>query len=161
MRKKIYNTIKKSLDDFDFKYNVDDDGVFCMGVHGENTNMNVVVLADEVKELMMINVKYPQRAIDRRMAELLKWINHFNYWSVLGAFMVDDRDGEIIFRITLSLDDGAVNSSIISACLSTAMAVADDSYPRIIKVLFQDDMEGSRPDNDNPELQVKHSQLCS
>lgn len=82
MRKKIYNTIKKYLEDSDFKYNVDDDDVFRMGVHGENTNMNVVVLAD-------------------------------------------------------------------------------DSYPRIIKVLFQDDMEGSRPDNDNPELTAKHSQLCS
>lgn len=151
---KIYDTIKETLDALEYTYHNDEDA-FRMGVRGENTNMDVLLIADEQKELLMLSVGCPQKAVDRYMAELLQWMNHFNYWSVLGAFMVDDRDGEIVFRITLSLDEGAVNTSIISACLATAMATVDDSYPKIVKVLFPDDGDSATGDSDVPAKSLK------
>lgn len=135
---KMYDTVKERLDELEYHYNVDD-SVFRMGVRGENTNMNVTIITDEDKELFMVNVALPQKAVETRMVEVIKWVNHFNFWCVLGVFMVDDRDGEIVFRITETMDEGAINKSIVDACLSTAMCTADNAYPDLIKAMFHEE----------------------
>lgn len=142
--KKIFDTVKATLEGFELHFSEEND-VIRTGVRGDNTNMTVQVVTDEEKELLFVNTSLPQKIGETNYAKVLRWINSTNYHLVLGFFTLDEEDGELSFRVTLTLDDGAVNDKIIAAALLTAMNTCDTKYPELMRLIFAADNESQAP----------------
>lgn len=135
---KMLETVKMALADAEVHYGEETDGLIHFGVRGDNTNLNMHIVCDEEQSLLNIRLSYPQKAPESKYARLALWMVEKNFHTALGAFSLDTTDGEIVFRITETLDENAINMSIVHACVSTAMGYCDKVYPEIIKVLFLD-----------------------
>lgn len=135
--KKIYDTVIAKLQEMELHYTEEDD-VIRTGVRGNNTNIRLHVVTDEERELLFINLTCPQEFGEKHYDKLLRWINKTNYNLVLGYFTLDEEDGELAFRITLTLDNGAVNDKVVEASLLTAMTTVDNRYPALMKHIYAD-----------------------
>ncbi len=80
----------------------------------------------------------PKDKIDR----MCRWVAEKNYGLTLGEFKLDTSDGEISFRITCPLDNGAVNEDIVTVAYSNALSTFDNAYEEIIKTIYLDNGSG-------------------
>ncbi len=142
MEKKIYNTVEAALKNAEIHYNIEDDIIFRFGIKGEHANYDVKLICEEEMEFLMTVVTcsmcVPKDKIDR----MCRWVAEKNYGLTLGEFKLDTSDGEISFRITCPLDNGAVNEDIVTVAYSNALSTFDNAYEEIIKTIYLDNGSG-------------------
>ncbi|MCM1501318.1 MAG: YbjN domain-containing protein [Bacteroidales bacterium] len=136
---KIFETVKTTLEELKFHYSIKNECMFNFDVHGENANFNCSIICDDDNEILFVSITLPQKATRKSINRVCRWITDTNYNTVLGAFMMDTGDGEICYRISNTLDCGAVNSDIVKASLITALNCCDTKYPEIVKTIFLED----------------------
>ncbi len=102
-----YNVVKTFLDQHDFKYKVDEnEGTVLMGINIPGKIRNVKVHIDFAYEDCYIVVcSLPNNAPEQRYSEILRFINHINFGAKFGNFELDERDGEIRYRMTVDCED--------------------------------------------------------
>lgn len=135
---KIFDTVKATLEEMGLHFRIEKDCMFCLGIQGENTNLDCTILCDDDQEIMIVSVSLPQKANKKCIDRMCRWITDTNYTTVLGAFSMDTNDGEICFRVSNTLDGGAINKKIIEVALTTALTTCDSKYPEIVKTIYME-----------------------
>ena len=141
---KIFDTVKATLEELELRFRIEKDCMFCFGVQGENTNLDCTILCDDDQEIMIVSVSLPQKANQKSIGRMCRWITDTNYTTVLGAFSMDTNDGEIYFRVSSTLDGGAINNKIVKVALTTALSTCDSKYPEIVKTIYMEDWENAQ-----------------
>lgn len=138
MKKKISNTVEKALKKAEIHYMKDDNSIFRFGLKHDHASYDVGLACVEDMELLMILVScsicVPQVKIER----MCRWIVDKNYTLNLGEFKLDTSDGELTFRISCPLDNGAVNEDIVNVIIANALNTFEMSYEDIMKELYTD-----------------------
>jgi len=141
MEKKIYKTVEASLNNAELQYSTDDK-IFRFGIKGEHANFDVRIACEEEMEFLMTVVTcsmcVPKNKIDR----MCRWVAEKNYGLTLGEFKLDTFDGELSFRITCPLDNGAANEDIVTVAYTNALNTFDNSYEEIIKAIYLENGSG-------------------
>lgn len=139
MEKKIYKTVESTLKNAEIQYSIEDDNIFTFGVVGEHAKFNIRVICEEEMEVLIsvvtCSICIPKNKIDK----MCRWVIDKNYQLALGGFKIDTSDGELSFRVTCPLDNGAVNEDVVAVAFSCAMSVFDNNYDKIMKAIYFDE----------------------
>lgn len=110
-----YNAVKAFLDQQEFKYRADEEeGVISMGINIPGKVRNVKVHIDFSYEDCYIVVCFlPNNAPEQNYSEILRFINYINFRAKFGNFELDERDGEIRYRMTVDCEDITPSNKMI------------------------------------------------
>lgn len=131
----IAMTIKDSLDSSDYRYDYEDER-FEMGFTLDNDRVRVRIFYNEEKEWFSI-VVYPSHAIPvSKVEKILPALNNINKSLLFGTFFVDPEDGELAFRVSMSVDNRSINDTMVAVMLSTSLNTVDENINDIMKTLY-------------------------
>ena len=122
---KIYDTIIQTLDELEMHYQRDDEHCIadmniqcdCAAFH-----LRMAAMEDQLEDDTYAAVK----------KELINAISNEN---VVGMLTMDPEDGQLVCRMVSSLDEGAVNPTIVKVALQNALRILEENYPAILKIL--------------------------
>ncbi len=110
-----YNAVKAFLDQHEFKYRADEEeGTIRLGINIPGKIRNVKVHIDFSYEDCYIVVCFlPNNAPEQNYSEILRFINYINFGAKFGSFELDERDGEIRYRMTVDCEDITPSNKMI------------------------------------------------
>lgn len=110
-----YNAVKAFLDQHDFKYRGDEEeGTIRMGINIPGKVRNVNVHIDFSYEDCYIVICFlPNSAPEQSYSEILRFINYINFGARFGNFELDERNGEIRYRMTVDCEDITPSNKMI------------------------------------------------
>lgn len=133
---KIYDTIIQTLDELEMHYQRDDEHCMAdMTIKCDCAAFNLRMAAMEEQELLYCFATFPLNVPESKRPAMCELINAINYDNIIGMLTMDPEDGQLVCRMVSSLDDGAVNSTIVIVALQNAIRILDEKYPAILKVL--------------------------
>ena len=133
---KMYNTIIQALDELELHYDRDDE--HCMAdlkIMCETTPFHLRMVAMEDQEVLYCFSVFPIYVPEDKRPAMCELINAINYDKVIGLLTMDPKDGKLTSRVTCSLDNGAINTKIVTIALQQAICGLEDNYAAILKVL--------------------------
>lgn len=68
--------------------------------------------------------------------KMYKVINDMNDQHMVGAYVIDSEDGELIYRIANNVDDGAINEQVVMSCVIQVLNRLKYTYNDIMKAMF-------------------------
>ena len=132
--------IQQHFDSADMRYRVADEdrSIIETGFQGRHGVYKVVVHLDEAQDTLVFLAPHylviPE-AHPNRFA-LLDQLMALNYKLTLGNFGFDPRDGEVNFKISLPLEDSALEFRQFERAIGTLMAEIDRRYPPLISCVW-------------------------
>ena len=135
MKKRIYNTVRKALESEELHYLTHDDEFF-FSMKCDHSTYDVHLICREEMEYLVVLVTCSLHVPEDRIERMCRWIVEKNYNLILGDFKLDVSDGELSFRHTTLLDEGAVNQEIVKVAYESAISIFDKSYEDIVKSMY-------------------------
>ena len=133
---KIYDTIIQTLDELERHYQRDDEHCMAdMTIQCECAAFHLRMVAMEEQELLYCFASFPLNIPEGKRPAMCELINAINYDNIIGMLTMDPEDGQLVCRMVSSLDEGAVNSTIVAVALQNAIRILDENHPAILKVL--------------------------
>ena len=133
---KIYDTIIQTLDELEMHYQRDDEHCMVdMNIQCECAAFHIRMVAMEEQEVLYCFANFPLNVPESKRPAICELINAINYDNLIGMLTMDPEDGQLVCRMISSLDEGAVNPTIIKVSLNTSIRILEDNYPAILKVL--------------------------
>ena len=102
----------------------------------DNGTFIVNVVADVDRGVVIIRSAPFLSVPPPRRAEVAKAISHINYFVVFGAFGLDLTDGELLFSLSLRLEDGDLAESVFADGLSTVVGSLQRHAPKLTAIAF-------------------------
>ena len=136
MKKKISSTVEKALKKMGIHYRKEDNSIFRFGFELEHANYDVGMVCVEDMEMLMILVSCSICVPKAKIEKMCRWIVDKNYILNLGEFKLDTSDGELSFRTSCPLDNGAANENIVNVIIANALHTFEMSYEDIMKELY-------------------------
>lgn len=140
MTNNIFKTAESALKNANIRFRTEDDRIFRLRMGTDNIFYDVCIVCDEEKELLLTIVTASLRVPDEKLDKMCRWLVEKNYGLTLGEFKLDVNDGELSFRTSCPLDDGAVNERIVQIAVWNSVGTFDRNYEEIAKILFKNDM---------------------
>ena len=144
MKKKIFNTVERALKKAEIKYTVEDDSILRFSIKGDHASYDVGLACEEKMEMLMVIANCSLCVPKEKIEPMCRWITEKNFLLNLGGFTLDTSDGELSFRISCPLDNGAVNENIVNVAITNALNTFEVSFEEIMKVLYPG--EGEKED---------------
>lgn len=133
---KIYDTIIQTLDELEMHYQRDDEHCITdMTIQCKCAAFQLRMVAMEEQELLYCFASFPLNIPESKRPAICELINAINYDNIIGMLTMDPEDGQLVCRMVSSLDEGAVNSTIVVVALQNVLRILEDNYPAILKVL--------------------------
>lgn len=133
---KIYDTIIQTLDELEMHYQRDDEHCIAdMTIQGGSAAFHLRMAALEEPEVLYCFASFPLNVPENKRPAMCELINAINFDNVVGMLTMDPEDGQLVCRTVSSLDEGAVNPTIIKVALNTSLRILEDNYSSILKVL--------------------------
>lgn len=133
---KIFDTIIQTLDELEMHYQRDDEHCIAdMTIHCNCAAFHLRMAAMEEQEILYCFASFPLNIPEDKRPAMCELINAINYDNIVGMLAMDPEDGQLVCRMVSSLDEGAVNTTIVKVALNTSLRVLEDNYPAILKVL--------------------------
>ena len=133
---KIYDTIIQTLDELEMHYQRDDEHCMVdMNIQCDCAAFHLRMAAMEEQEVLYCFASFPLNVPESKRSAMCELINAINYDNLIGMLTMDPEDGQLVCRMISSLDEGAVNPTIIKVSLNTSIRILEDNYPAILKVL--------------------------
>ena len=136
-KKKIYSTILEALKDGEIYhyFTNEEDGTVDFVMSGKNAMYQVHFRADELQELLICLAVFPINVPQEKIPEMCKCINKINHNNVITYLTVDPEEGQITCRYPCSVDDGAINKTIVAVAMTNAMGFLEMYYDDLIKII--------------------------
>ena len=133
---KIYDTITQTLDELEVHYQSDEEHCIAdMTIQCDCAAFHVRMAAMEEQEILYCFTAFPLNIPESKRPAMCELINAINYENVIGMLTIDPEDGQLVCRMASSLDEGAVNPTIIKVAMHNAIRILEDNYQSILKVL--------------------------
>jgi len=134
----IYNRIVAFLHDDDWKFEFDEEReVIKMGVSLKCKLKNTRVLIDLREDKYIAYATVPLNADDDCKAEMTRLLNRINWSMMFGNFEMDERDGEIRFRMPVNCKcDGMPSRDVIRDSIIIPVLMVQKYGDAIVKVLM-------------------------
>ena len=133
---KIYDTIIQTLDELEMHYQRDDEhGMADMNIQCDCAAFHLRLAAMEEQEVLYCFASFPLNVPENKRSAMCELINAINYDNIIGMLTMDPEDGQLVCRMVSSLDEGAINLTIIKVALQNAIRIFEENYPAILKVL--------------------------
>ena len=62
-------------------------------------------------------------------------LNKLNHSLILGHYVMDPEDGEISFRVSCPVDDGAINKTIVLVAIGNSITTMDNHLPELLSAI--------------------------
>lgn len=131
----ISNTVAAALDELELNY-LHDGEIFTLTMCEDMANFKVRIVADEKNELLLTIGYFPVKISKMNLDKMYKVINDMNDQHMIGAFVIDSEDGELIYRIANNVDDGAINERVVMACFIQVINRLRNTYEDIMKAMY-------------------------
>lgn len=135
METTITNAVTSALDMLELNYNQDEE-LFTLVMSEDDADFKIRILADEKNELLLTIGYFPVKISKSNLDKMYKVINDMNNENLLGAFVIDSCDGELSYRVTNNVDDGAVNERVVIACFFQVVNRLKNTYDDIMKAMY-------------------------
>ena len=133
---KIYDTIIQTLDELEMHYQRDDEHCIAdMNIQCDCAAFHLRMAAMEEQEILYCFASFPLNVPESKRPAMCELINAINNENVVGMLTMDPEDGQLVCRMVSSLDEGAVNSTIVKVALQNALRILEENYPAILKIL--------------------------
>ena len=119
----IGNTVAAALDTLELHYTRDGENFTCT-LCEEDANFRICIIADEKNELLLVIGYFPVK------------ISKMNDQHMVGAYVIDSEDGELIYRIANNVDNGAINEQVVMACFIQVLNRLKNTYNDIMKAMY-------------------------
>jgi len=133
---KIYDTIIQAMDELEMHYQRDDEHrMVDLSIQGDVAAFPIRLAAMEEQEILYCFAVFPLTVPANKRQAICELINAINYDGILGTLTMDPEDGQLVCRMVSSLDEGAVNPTIVKVALNTSLRMLEDNYQAILKIL--------------------------
>ena len=133
---KIYDTIVQTMDELEMHYQLDDEHkIVDLNIQCDAGSYRIRFAAMEEQEVLYCFAIFPLNVPEPKRPAMCELINAINYDGLLGTLTMDPEDGQILCRMNTSVDEGAVNPTIVKVALNTSFRVLEDNYQAILKIL--------------------------
>ena len=133
----ILECITRFLDEDDWNYKVDTQReVIKTGLSISGKMHHVDIIIDLRDNMYMVFFTCPLSANEPERAEMRDLLNRINYKLMFGSFDMDDRDGEIKFRMSVDCDGQLPSQDIIRNSFYRPAATIDKYGDAIVHVLM-------------------------
>jgi len=135
METAITNTVTSALDMLELNYNQDEE-LFTLVMSEDDADFKIRILADEKNELLITIGYFPVKISKMNLDKMYKVINDLNDQHMVGAYVIDSEDGELIYRIANNVDNGAINEQVVMACFIQVLNRLKNTYNDIMKAMY-------------------------
>ena len=135
METTISNAVTEALDMLELNYSHEDD-LFTIVMCNDNADFKIRIVADEKNELLLTIGSFPVKISKNHLDKMYKVINDLNDEHMIGAYVIDSDDGELIFRMANNVDGGAINERVVLACFFAVYNRLKNTYEDIMKAMF-------------------------
>lgn len=131
----IGNAVTSALDELELNYHHDGE-IFTFTIGDDEADFRIRIIADEKNELLLTIGYFPVKISRANLDKMYKVINDLNDQHMIGAYVIDPEDGELIYRIANNVDGGAINEHIVQACFFQVINRLKNTYEDIMKAMY-------------------------
>jgi hypothetical protein len=134
--KKISDAVRSALDAMEIRYHYDQENeVVDYKITTDNTSYRQRLVPLEDDELLVAITNFPIMVPEDKRYIFANIINKINYTLLLGYFVMDAEDGELTFRVSCPLDDGAINETIVKVVISNSIHTIEQYFQEFLAAL--------------------------
>lgn len=131
--KKIHNAVQNALEAIELRYDYDQKNeVFNFRLTTEKTSYNQRLVPLEDDELLVVITTFPILVPEEKRFMFANLINKINHSLLLSYFVMDPEDGELSFRVSCPLDDGAVNETIVKVVIGNSFQTMEKYFEEFL-----------------------------
>lgn len=135
----IINIIEDFFKEQSWQYtHVQDNEILMFGINGHNGNFQCLVSIHEAEKRFTFLSICGANAPNEKKTTILKLINQLNFRIFLGAFEMDEEDGEIRFKTCFSYKNFEPSKNVIAEYILTNISTMDNYLPNIMEVIYGD-----------------------
>lgn len=139
MGKPLSDVITKHLQEINFRFQEDQQGVFTFGISGKNGNFSVTARARELTHQIVIHSRLAMNVPEKRRLAMCEFLTRANYGLLLGNFEMDLDDGEVRYKTSVDLEGVTdVPGAVIRHLIGANIATFDRYLPGMCSVLYAD-----------------------
>ena len=105
---------------------------------GENANWTCYAQVKEEQERLMFYSTLPTKAPEEKRFAIAEYITRANYGLLIGNFEMDFADGEIRFKTSVDMEDGALTHKFIQNLVYMNVLMMDKYLPGVMSVIYSD-----------------------
>ena len=134
--KKIYDAVLHALEKMDIHFDYDQENeVFDYRLSTELTTYRQRLVPLEEQELLLAITIFPIMVPEDKRFLMTSLLNKLNHSLILGHYVMDPEDGEISFRVSCPVDDGAINKTIVLVAISNSISTIDKHLPELLAAM--------------------------
>jgi hypothetical protein len=121
----------------EWKFEVDEESDFVRtGIEGDNGHWQVVAIASDEDDAVLILSLFPQKCPAHRRAPCAELLTRINFGMMMGCFEMDYDSGRIHFKTTLRFARGDLNAALLDNMVMLNLARMDWILPAIMSVIY-------------------------
>jgi hypothetical protein len=121
----------------DWEFEVDEESdLVRTGIEGDNGHWQVMAIASDDDDALLILSLFPQRCPAHRRAPCAELLTRINLGMMMGCFEMDYDSGRIHFKTTLPFARGDLNSATLDSVVMLNLARMDWFLPAIMSVIY-------------------------
>ena len=134
--KKIYDAVLRALEEMDIHFDYDQENeVFNYRLSTELTTYRQRLVPLEEQELLLTITNFPIMVPEDKRFLMTSLLNKLNHSLILGHYVMDPEDGEISFRVSCPVDDGAINKTIVLVAIGNSITTMDNHLPELLSAI--------------------------
>ena len=133
---KIMDTVAEHLHTEEWHFDQPREDAIIANVAGRNANFRLHLFAYEEQEQFSVYAVAPNRASEGMRTAIAEFVTRANYGLRVGNFEVDLSDGEIRFKVSVTVRESALSTAMCADMMRASVVTMDHYYPGIVSVLF-------------------------
>ena len=134
--KKIYDVVLRALEEMDIHFDYDQENeVFDYRLSTELTIYRQRLVPLEEQELLLAITNFPIMVPEDKRFLMNSLLNKLNHSLLLGHYVMDPEAGEISFRVSCPVDDGAINKTIVLVAIGNSITTMDNHLPELLAAI--------------------------
>lgn len=131
----VYETICKSLDSKDWKYERHDDNLTIVsGAQGEDLPMRMIIVVNPDAQVVSLFSPMPFNISEEKRVDAAIAVCVANYGLINGSFDYDLNDGEIRFRLVTSFRESTLSEELFMYMVLVTAKTVDDYNDKFLMV---------------------------
>jgi hypothetical protein len=121
----------------DWKFEVDEDNdLVRTGIEGDNGHWQVVAIASDEDDAVLMLSLFPQKCPAHRRAPCAELLTRINFGMMMGCFEMDYDSGRIHFKTTLPFAQRDLNTAILDKVVMINLTRIDRFLPAIMSAIY-------------------------
>ena len=126
----------RALEEMNIHFDYDQENeVFNYRLSTELTTYRQRLVPLEEQELLLTITNFPIMVPEDKRFLMTTLLNKLNHSLILGHYVMDPEDGEISFRVSCPVDDGAINKTIVLVAIGNSITTMDNHLPELLSAI--------------------------